>query len=121
MSLAKPFSRLSTGLWFVPLMCVLAGVGLSVGTIAIDKAYDYRARAAIDQWRPGRCYRDLGHGRGVDGQSRGACTDDHHGRRATRHGSILSTNRSAHPAGQAQPVRDWNFCRHFRARDAGAA
>jgi uncharacterized membrane protein len=22
-------------------MCVLAGVGLSVGTIAIDKAYDY--------------------------------------------------------------------------------
>jgi uncharacterized membrane protein len=37
----NPFSRLSTGLWFVPLMCVLAGVGLSFGTIAIDKAYDY--------------------------------------------------------------------------------
>jgi uncharacterized membrane protein len=36
-----PFSRMSTGLWFVPLMCVLAGVGLSFGTIAIDKAYDY--------------------------------------------------------------------------------
>ena len=35
------FSRLSTGLWFVPLMCVLAGVGLSFGTIAIDRAYDY--------------------------------------------------------------------------------
>ena len=32
---------MSTGLWFVPLMCVLAGVGLSFGTIAIDKAYDY--------------------------------------------------------------------------------
>ena len=42
MSLAKPFSRLSSGLWFVPLACVLAGVGLSVGTIAIDKAYDYK-------------------------------------------------------------------------------
>ena len=41
MSLAKPFSRLS-GLWFVPLACVLAGVGLSIGTIAIDNAYDYR-------------------------------------------------------------------------------
>jgi uncharacterized membrane protein len=41
-SLAKPFSRLSSGLWFVPLACVLAGVGLSVGTIAIDKAYDYK-------------------------------------------------------------------------------
>jgi uncharacterized membrane protein len=36
-----PFSRLSTGLWFVPLMCVLAGVGLSVGTMALDQAYDY--------------------------------------------------------------------------------
>ena len=35
------FSHLSTGLWFVPLMCVLAGVGLSFGTIAIDRAYDY--------------------------------------------------------------------------------
>jgi uncharacterized membrane protein len=32
---------MSTGLWFVPLMCVLAGVGLSFGTIAIDRAYDY--------------------------------------------------------------------------------
>jgi uncharacterized membrane protein len=42
MRLPKPFSRLSTALWFVPLMCVLAGVGLSVGTIAIDKAYDYK-------------------------------------------------------------------------------
>src|SRR5918995_1034983 len=35
------FSHLSTGIWFVPLMCVLAGVGLSFGTIAIDRAYDY--------------------------------------------------------------------------------
>jgi uncharacterized membrane protein len=42
MRLAKPFSRLSTGLWFVPLMCVLAGVALSIGTIAIDKAYHYK-------------------------------------------------------------------------------
>jgi uncharacterized membrane protein len=37
----KPFSRLSRGLWFVPLACVLAGVGLSLGTIAIDRAFDY--------------------------------------------------------------------------------
>ncbi len=32
---------MSAGLWLVPLTCVLAGVGLSFGTIAIDKAYDY--------------------------------------------------------------------------------
>lgn len=41
MSIAKSFSRLSRGLWFVPLACVLAGVGLSLGTIAIDRAFDY--------------------------------------------------------------------------------
>jgi uncharacterized membrane protein len=40
-SILKPFSRLSPGLWFVPLACVLAGVALSLGTIAIDKAFDY--------------------------------------------------------------------------------
>ena len=31
-------------------MCVLAGVGLSLGTIAIDKAYDYEL---IPQWISG--------------------------------------------------------------------
>ena len=41
MSLVRPFLRLRKGLWFIPLMCVLAGVALSFGTIAIDKAYEY--------------------------------------------------------------------------------
>lgn len=41
MNIAKAFSRVSRGLWFVPLACVVAGVGLSLGTIAIDKAFDY--------------------------------------------------------------------------------
>jgi uncharacterized membrane protein len=40
-SVLRPFSRLSRGLWFVPLACVLAGVALSLGTIAIDRAFDY--------------------------------------------------------------------------------
>ena len=35
------FSRV-TGLWFIPLACVVAGVGLSLCTIAIDKAFDYK-------------------------------------------------------------------------------
>jgi uncharacterized membrane protein len=30
------------GLWFIPLMCVLVGVALSFGTIAIDETYEYR-------------------------------------------------------------------------------
>ena len=41
MSLFRRFSRLRTGLWFIPLMCVLAGIALSFGTIAIDQAYEY--------------------------------------------------------------------------------
>ena len=41
MNLGEPFSRWCKGLWFVPLICVLAGVALSFGTIAIDKAYQY--------------------------------------------------------------------------------
>lgn len=34
-------TRLSRKLWFIPLACVLAGVVLSLGTIAIDRAFDY--------------------------------------------------------------------------------
>lgn len=30
-----------TSLWFVPVMCVLVGVGVSFGTIAIDRAFDF--------------------------------------------------------------------------------
>ncbi len=42
MNPVRTLSKLRAGLWFIPLVCVLAGVGLSFGTIAIDKAYDYR-------------------------------------------------------------------------------
>ena len=41
MSFLRRFSRLRAGLWFIPLTCVLAGVALSFGTIAIDQVYDY--------------------------------------------------------------------------------
>lgn len=50
MRLAQPFSRLATGLWFIPLTCVLAGVALSFGTIAIDKAFDYEL---VPEWISG--------------------------------------------------------------------
>jgi uncharacterized membrane protein len=46
----KPFSRLARGLWFVPLACVLAGVALSLGTIALDRAFDYQL---VPQWLSG--------------------------------------------------------------------
>jgi uncharacterized membrane protein len=38
----KLTSRISRRLWVIPLACVLGGVVLSVSTIAIDKAFDYR-------------------------------------------------------------------------------
>jgi uncharacterized membrane protein len=46
----KPFSRMSRGLWFVPLACVLAGVALSLVTIAIDRAFDYDL---VPEWLSG--------------------------------------------------------------------
>jgi uncharacterized membrane protein len=49
-SVLRPFSRLSRGLWFVPLACVLAGVALSLSTIAIDRAFDYEL---VPQWISG--------------------------------------------------------------------
>ncbi len=37
----KLLDHIRTSLWFVPVMCVLAGVALSVGTLAIDRSTDY--------------------------------------------------------------------------------
>ncbi|MBB3237364.1 DUF2254 domain-containing protein [Phyllobacterium endophyticum] len=50
MRFPRRFSRLRAGLWFIPLTCVLAGVALSFGTIAIDQAYDYKL---VPQWLSG--------------------------------------------------------------------
>ncbi|HVF17535.1 MAG TPA: DUF2254 domain-containing protein [Steroidobacteraceae bacterium] len=41
---------MSRGLWFVPLACVLAGVALSLVTIAIDRAFDYEL---VPEWLSG--------------------------------------------------------------------
>jgi uncharacterized membrane protein len=35
--------HLRSSLWFVPVLCVLAGVGISLGTIALDRAFAYEA------------------------------------------------------------------------------
>jgi uncharacterized membrane protein len=36
-------THLRASLWFVPVLCVLAGVALSFGTIALDRLFDYGA------------------------------------------------------------------------------
>jgi uncharacterized membrane protein len=36
-------THLRASLWFVPVMCVLAGAALSFGTIALDRLFDYDA------------------------------------------------------------------------------
>lgn len=41
MKLFRLLSHVRSSLWFVPVMCVLAGVLLSFGTIAIDRRFDY--------------------------------------------------------------------------------
>lgn len=37
----KLVSSIRTSLWFVPVMFVLGGVLLSIGTVAVDRRYDY--------------------------------------------------------------------------------
>ncbi len=43
MTLAKLLVHLKSSLWFVPVLCVLAGVLLSVVTIALDRYFEYEA------------------------------------------------------------------------------
>ena len=35
--------HLRSSLWFVPVLCVLAGAAISFGTIALDRAFEYEA------------------------------------------------------------------------------
>ncbi len=35
--------QITSGLWFVPVLCVVAGAMISFGTIAVDRAFDYGA------------------------------------------------------------------------------
>jgi uncharacterized membrane protein len=39
----KLAASIGTSLWFVPVMCVLAGAALSFGTLTLDRAFDYQA------------------------------------------------------------------------------
>ena len=41
MRVFKFVSSIRSGLWFVPVMCVAAGVVLSFGTIAIDRTFEF--------------------------------------------------------------------------------
>ena len=43
MRLAKLLQHVTTSLWFVPVLCVLAGAAISFGTIALDRYFDYEA------------------------------------------------------------------------------
>ena len=43
MWLRKLSVSVGSSLWFVPVMCVLAGAAISFGTIALDRAFDYEA------------------------------------------------------------------------------
>ncbi len=43
MLLRKLRITVGSSLWFVPVMCVLAGAALSFATIALDRAFDYEA------------------------------------------------------------------------------
>lgn len=47
---AQRVSGIRSNLWFIPVMCVLAGVALSIGTITIDRLTDF---GAVPRWITG--------------------------------------------------------------------
>jgi uncharacterized membrane protein len=46
----RALRHVRTSLWFVPVVCVLIGAALSFGTIALDKAFDYKL---VPEWLTG--------------------------------------------------------------------
>ena len=43
MRLRKLLIHLKSSLWFIPVLCVLAGAVISFATIAVDRYFDYQA------------------------------------------------------------------------------
>jgi uncharacterized membrane protein len=52
MWLRKVWLSVGSSLWFVPVMCVLAGAAISFGTIALDRAFDYELIPQVVVGRP---------------------------------------------------------------------
>ncbi len=52
MLLRKFVVSVGSSLWFVPVMCVLAGAAISFGTITLDRAFDYQAIPQVLVGRP---------------------------------------------------------------------
>ena len=52
MWLRKLAVSVGSSLWFVPVMCVLAGAAISFGTISLDRAFDYQALPQVLVGRP---------------------------------------------------------------------
>ena len=52
MRLRKLVVSVGSSLWFVPVMCVLAGVAISFGTISLDRAFDHQAIPQVLVGRP---------------------------------------------------------------------
>jgi uncharacterized membrane protein len=43
MALSRMLLQITSGLWFVPVLCVVGGALVSFGTIAVDRAFNYQA------------------------------------------------------------------------------
>ena len=48
--MASPSTGVRSALWFIPVMCVLGGIVLSLGTVAIDRAFGFEV---IPSWMTG--------------------------------------------------------------------
>ena len=86
-----------SSLWFIPVLCVLAGVTVSIGTIAIDRWFDYELLPRWVTGGPGAAVAIL-ETVAVSMVSLTALgVDDHDGRRAVGHGPVLTANRADVP------------------------
>ena len=43
MKVSRLLIQITSGLWFVPVLCVIAGALLSFGTISLDRLFNYEA------------------------------------------------------------------------------
>ena len=82
-------SHIRSSLWFIPVVCVLAGAVLSFGTIWLDSAFDYKLVPEGLSGGPGVALAILSTVR-LDGVAGRSGSHHHDGRRTARDGAVLT-------------------------------
>ena len=115
----RVIAHVHSSLWFVPVVCVLAGWrSRSARSPSIGRS-DYELVPPAATGGPDAALAILSTVADLDGDAHRAGADHHHGRRPAGDGAVLAADRADDPARQAQPDRHRPVRRHLRARHAG--